>query len=59
MTLIEAALKVSENVAILLPRNVREEEVFAKHPFEKLEYHYLNTKKKTACGYFGPFWSSS
>ena len=59
MTLIEAALKVSENVAILLPRNVREEEVFEKHPFEKLEYHYLNTKKKTACGYFGPFWSSS
>ena len=52
-TLIQAGLEVSENVAVLLPRNANEKElkIFSVQSFE---YHYLNTKKKTACIYIGP-----
>ena len=57
-TLVQAGLEVSENVAILLPRNAQEKEL-QKFSVQSLEYHYLNTKKKTACAYIGPSFSTN
>lgn len=52
--LVESGLKISKNIAILLPKyaNVNDLNIFPGI-FHKLEYHYLNHKKKSSCMYGG------
>ena len=52
--LVESGLKISKNIAVLLPKyaNVNDLNIFPGI-FHKVEYHYLNHKKKSSCMYGG------
>ncbi len=52
--LVESGLKISKNIVVLLPKyaNMSDLNIFPG-VFHKLEYHYLNHKKKSCCMYGG------